>query len=57
LSNNGDGCDDTLTWWVTTYLDELKSPPKRPPGPKKKGPRDYTLADLPKACTKVLAAN
>jgi penicillin-insensitive murein endopeptidase len=57
LSNNGDGCDDTLTWWVTTYLDELKNPPKRPPGPKKKGPRDYTLADLPKACTKVLAAN
>ena len=57
LSNNGDGCDDTLTWWVTTYLEELKNPPKRPPGPKKKGPREYTMADLPKACTKVLAAN
>jgi murein endopeptidase len=24
LSNGGDGCDDTLTWWVTDYL----NPPK-----------------------------
>ncbi len=56
LSNGGNGCDDTLTWWVTTYLDELKNPPKKPSGPKKKGPRDYTMADLPKQCANVLAS-
>jgi penicillin-insensitive murein endopeptidase len=54
LSNGGDGCDDTLTWWVTTYLEELKNPPKKPKGPKTKGPRDFTMADLPKACRSVL---
>ncbi len=57
LSNGGDGCDETLTWWVTTYLDELRHPPKGPKPPKVRGPRDYTLADLPKACTAVLGAN
>jgi penicillin-insensitive murein DD-endopeptidase len=57
LSKGGDGCDETLNWWVTTYLDELKNPPKRPPGPKVKRPRDYAMADLPKQCRKVLASN
>ncbi len=39
LSKGGDGCDDTLTWWVTTYLDPPKNPPKKtkPKGPRKKG--------------------
>jgi len=57
LSNGGDGCDETLTWWVTTYLEELKNPPKKTPGPKKRGPRDYVMADLPKACMNVLASD
>ena len=57
LSNGGDGCDETLTWWVTTYLDELKNPPKPPKGPRKKGPRDFTMADLPKQCLNVLASD
>jgi penicillin-insensitive murein endopeptidase len=57
LSNGGNGCDETLTWWVTTYLDELKNPPKRPAEPKKKRARDYSMADLPKLCRKVLASN
>ena len=57
LSNGGDGCDETLTWWVTTYLDELKNPPKKPSGPKKRGPREYVMADLPKACKGVLASD
>ena len=57
LSNGGNGCDDTLTWWVTTYLEELKNPPKKPAGPKKRGPRDYTMADLPKACKAVLSSD
>lgn len=53
LSNGGDGCDASLTWWVTTYLEDLKKPAK---GPRKhvRGPHDYTLADLPKTCTRVL---
>ena len=56
LSNGGNGCDDTLIWWVTTYLDELKNPPKKPKGPKKKGPRDYTMADLPRQCSAIVAS-
>lgn len=54
LSNGGNGCDDSLMWWVTTYLDELKHP--KPPGKKQRTPRDYTMADLPKACVAVLAS-
>lgn len=57
LSKGGDGCDETLTWWVTTYLDELKNPPKKPKGPRKKRPREFTLADLPRQCAAVLAAD
>lgn len=57
LSNGGNGCDDTLMWWVTTYLEELKNPPKAEPGPKKKGPRTFTMADLPKACGAVLKSD
>ncbi len=56
LSNGGDGCDETLTWWVTDYLEELKHPPKDK-GPKKRGPRDYVMADLPKACMGVLQSD
>lgn len=56
LSNGGDGCDETLTWWVTTYLDELKNPPKGEKKPREKGPREFTMADLPAQCGKVLAA-
>lgn len=56
LSKGGDGCDETLTWWVTTYLDELKNPPKKPKGPRKKGPREFTMADLPRQCAGVLAS-
>lgn len=57
LSNGGNGCDDTLTWWVTTYLDELANPPKKPAEPRKKGPRDFVLADLPAQCRAVLQAD
>lgn len=61
LSNNGDGCDETLTWWVTDYLDPPKSTGKKPKDeeapPKKKGARDFTMADLPKQCAAVLASD
>ncbi|HMS93994.1 MAG TPA: penicillin-insensitive murein endopeptidase [Tabrizicola sp.] len=60
LSNNGDGCDETLTWWVTDYLDPPKETTKKPkeedPPPKKKGARDFTMADLPDQCRAVLDA-
>ncbi|MCU0903298.1 MAG: penicillin-insensitive murein endopeptidase [Tabrizicola sp.] len=60
LSKNGDGCDETLMWWVTDYLDPPKSDGKKPKdedAPKRKGPREFTMADLPKQCKGVLAAD
>ena len=60
LSKNGDGCDDTLMWWVTDYLNPPKPDGKKPrdeDAPRKKGPREFTMADLPKQCQNVLAAN
>lgn len=59
LSKGGDGCDETLNWWVTTYLEELRNPPKPPKktGPRPKTAREYTMADLPKACSGVLASD
>lgn len=56
LSKGGDGCDETLNWWVTTYLDELRNPPPRKPGPAPKTAKTYTLSDLPAACRSVLAS-
>lgn len=58
LSNGGDGCDASLNWWVTDYLNPPKVAAKpAKPRPKKRGARDYTMADLPKACQSVLASN
>ncbi|MCV6597930.1 MAG: penicillin-insensitive murein endopeptidase [Mangrovicoccus sp.] len=55
LSNGGNGCDETLTWWVTEYLQPAK--PGTPAPPKKRGARDYIMADLPGQCRTVLASN
>lgn len=60
LSKGGDGCDETLNWWVTTYLEELRNPPKgtkKTPGKRKKTAREFTMADLPRACTSVLSSD
>jgi penicillin-insensitive murein endopeptidase len=57
LSNGGDGCDDTLMWWVSDDYLHSKPSKKKPVDedtPKKKGPRQYTMADLPKQCMDVL---
>lgn len=60
LSKGGDGCDDTLMYWVSDAylhpetLPKPKNPPKPPP--KKKHPRQFTMADLPKQCVAVLAS-
>lgn len=59
LSKGGNGCDDTLMWWVTDYLNPPKTTNKKPKeddAPKKKGPRQFTMADLPKQCQNVLAS-
>ncbi|WP_395542944.1 penicillin-insensitive murein endopeptidase [Neotabrizicola sp. sgz301269] len=59
LSKGGNGCDDTLMWWVTDYLNPPKGSgkPKDPDAPRKKGPREYTMADLPGQCKSVLASD
>lgn len=56
LSKNATGCDKDLNWWVTTALK-----PPDPNAPKKKkqkkrGARDYVMADLPNQCRRVLAS-
>jgi penicillin-insensitive murein endopeptidase len=57
LSKGGDGCDETLMWWVTDYLDPPK-PTKKPkePAPRQRHSREFTLADLPRQCQNVLAS-
>jgi len=59
LSKGGDGCDETLEWWVTDYLNPPKTSPTKPakPAPKKRHPRDYTMADLPAECRVVLSSD
>lgn len=58
LSKGGDGCDETLNWWVTEALEPPDpSAPKPEPGPAKKHPRQYTMDDLPRQCGRVLASN
>jgi penicillin-insensitive murein DD-endopeptidase len=60
LSKGGNGCDDTLMWWVTDYLNP-PAPTKKPKEPVKpeepeKGPRQFTMADLPRQCRDVLSS-
>lgn len=57
LSKGGNGCDETLTWWVTDYLNPPKTGKKPPPEPPEKNARTYTLADLPRQCARVLASD
>ena len=58
LSKGGNGCDATLNWWVTGYLDQLRNPPPPNPNPppRRRHPRDYTLTDLPRQCGEVLSS-
>ena len=57
LSNGGSGCDETLNWWVTDYLNPPKAA-KQPgkPKPREKTAREFTLADLPAQCAAVLSS-
>jgi len=56
LSNGGDGCDETLMWWVSDEYLNPKPDPDAEPAPRQRGPRDYTLADLPRQCRNVLSS-
>lgn len=57
LSNGGNGCDDTLMWWVSdAYLNPPKPLKPVKPAPPVKGPRQFTMADLPDQCSAVLSA-
>jgi penicillin-insensitive murein endopeptidase len=57
LSDGGSGCDETLTWWVTDFLNPPKAA-KQPgkPKPREKTSREYTMADLPAQCGEVLSS-
>jgi penicillin-insensitive murein endopeptidase len=61
LSKGGNGCDETLMWWVSdTYLHpetQPKGESTTPPPPKKKRPRQFLMSDLPKQCSAVLASD
>ncbi|MCA8867161.1 MAG: penicillin-insensitive murein endopeptidase [Rhodobacteraceae bacterium] len=56
--SKGDGCDKSLTWWVTDYL----NPPKKVTSKKKskkakprpRRAREMIMADLPAQCVEVL---
>ncbi|MEM7546965.1 MAG: penicillin-insensitive murein endopeptidase [Pseudomonadota bacterium] len=50
---SGDGCDETLAWWMS---DEALNPKPDPNAPAKPARRELTLADLPPACRGVLEA-
>jgi penicillin-insensitive murein endopeptidase len=56
LSKGGNGCDDTLQWWVTDFLNPPPRDPNAPPPKPRRHPRDYTMADLPRTCRAVLAS-
>ena len=54
LSNGGNGCDDTLMWWVTDFLDPPRRTERTEPAPRRRHPREFTLADLPQQCSDVV---
>ena len=61
LTKGGNGCDDTLMYWVSNAYLHPETLPKpknpQPPPSKKKHPRQFTMADLPRQCVAVLASD
>ena len=58
LSNGGNGCDASLQWWVTDYLNPpartTQPEPPADPQPRRRHPREFTMADLPRQCSEVV---
>ena len=56
LSHGGNGCDDSLRWWVTDYLNPPRNTgrPAEPAPPRRRHPREFTMADLPRQCSEVV---
>ena len=56
LSDNRYGCDETLNWWVTEFLEPKKALTKEEEKALKlkRTPRDYTMAELPLKCVDVI---
>ena len=60
LSKDGNGCDETLAWWVSdAYLNPKPvTPPKdQPPKPRKKKSTELLMSDLPPQCLGVLQSD
>ncbi len=57
LSKGGNGCDETLQWWVTDFLNPPRRERTEEPAPRRRHPREFTMADLPAQCQQVLASN
>ena len=59
LSNGGNGCDETLAYWVSdAYLHPKPVKPTKPappPKPRKRSARELLMSDLPAECAQVLA--
>ncbi len=59
LSKGGNGCDETLDWWVSeAYLNPKPQKPVKPDPnkPRKRGAREMLMSDLPQQCRAVLDA-
>lgn len=57
LSKGGDGCDETLDWWFSDdYFHPKPAKKTDKPAPRKKGSREFTMADLPGQCADVLSS-
>ena len=58
LSKGGNGCDETLNYWVSdAYLHPKPIKNPGPPPPHKKTSREFVMADLPAQCVAVLKSN
>jgi penicillin-insensitive murein DD-endopeptidase len=58
LSKGGNGCDDTLMYWVSdAYLHPKPSKAPTPPEPRKRTAREFLMSDLPPQCATVLSSD